>query len=40
MPKMTAKYKTALQAARPLGFAPSGNQEELYQSLNNAGLLL
>lgn len=35
--KMTAKYKTALQTARPLGFAAYATQDELYHALNNAG---
>lgn len=38
MPKMTAKYSSALAAARQEGIPPSNDQETLYQRLNAAGL--
>jgi hypothetical protein len=39
MPKMTAKYSTALQYARMRGLPTDGNQEALYQRLNKAGFM-
>ena len=37
MPKLTAKYSTALDAARSAGVEVSDNQEVLYQRLQDAG---
>lgn len=38
MPKMTAKYSSALATARTAGLPVTGDQEALYQRLNAAGL--
>lgn len=38
MPKMTAKYSSALATARRAGIPPTGDQETLYQRLNENGL--
>ncbi len=38
MPKMTAKYSSALAAARTNGLVVTGDQEALYSRLNGAGL--
>ncbi|GIK36602.1 MAG: hypothetical protein BroJett011_04350 [Chloroflexota bacterium] len=38
MPKMTAKYSSALVAARAATLSTNGDQEALYQRLNAAGL--
>jgi len=37
MPKMTAKYKTAMHTARKMGVEPSADQETLYRRLNDNG---
>lgn len=39
MPKMTAKYSTALQYARMRLLPTDGDQEALYQRLNKAGFM-